>query len=88
MKMRNCFYSLCILFVTACGAEKQTPIDRESLVMRNNPHVTAFDSLSSLSVGNGEFAMTVDATGLQTFPEIYEKGIPLAISCLGSMSPD
>ena len=77
MKMRNCFYSLCILFVTACGAEKQTPIDRESLVMRNNPHVTAFDSLSSLSVGNGEFAMTVDATGLQTFPEIYEKGIPL-----------
>ena len=35
------------------------------------------DSLSSLSVGNGEFAYTVDATGLQTFPEVYTNGVPL-----------
>ena len=35
------------------------------------------DSLSSLSVGNGEFAYTVDATGLQTFPEVYKNGVPL-----------
>ncbi len=37
----------------------------------------AFDTLASLSVGNGEFAFTVDATGLQTFPELYKKGVPL-----------
>ena len=30
-----------------------------------------------LSVGNGEFAVTVDVTGLQTFPELYSKGVPL-----------
>ncbi|HSW51274.1 MAG TPA: hypothetical protein VLH09_13910, partial [Bryobacteraceae bacterium] len=28
-------------------------------------------------VGNGEFAFTADLTGLQTFPETYEQGIPL-----------
>lgn len=52
-------------------------IDRYALVMRNNPHVTKIDSLSSLSVGNGNFAYTVDATGLQTFPELYSNGVPL-----------
>ena len=44
---------------------------------RNNPRVTQIDTLSSLTVGNGEFAFTVDATGLQTFPEYYRKGVPL-----------
>ena len=28
-------------------------------------------------MGNGEFAFTADITGLQTFPEKYEQGIPL-----------
>ena len=28
-------------------------------------------------MGNGEFAFTVDATGLQTFPDLYEKTMPL-----------
>lgn len=55
----------------------QTPIDRHALVMRHNPHVTTFDPYSALSVGNGEFAFTVDATGLQTFPELYAKQFPL-----------
>ena len=41
------------------------------------PQVASFDSLASLSVGNGEFAFTVDATGLQTFPAMYSKGVPL-----------
>jgi hypothetical protein len=53
------------------------PIDRFSLVSRHNITNTSKDSLSSLSIGNGEFAFTVDITGLQTFPESYEKGIPL-----------
>ncbi len=52
-------------------------IDREALVTRNNPIITFADSLSSLSVGNGEFAFTVDVTGLQTYPEWYREGVPL-----------
>ena len=76
--MKKVFYSLFAAFVlTACGSEKQAPIDREGLVARNNPQVASFDSLASLSVGNGEFAFTVDATGLQTFPSMYSKGVPL-----------
>jgi hypothetical protein len=39
--------------------------------------LTGIDSLNSLSVGNGQFTFTVDATGLQTFPESYANGIPL-----------
>jgi hypothetical protein len=53
------------------------PIDRKGLVSRHFPHVNSFDSSNSLSVGNGEFAYTVDATGLQTFPELYSTGVPL-----------
>ena len=36
-----------------------------------------YDSLSSLSVGNGNFAFTVDVTGLQTFPQAYANGVAL-----------
>lgn len=75
--MKKFFYSLTILVLVACGSGKQQPIDRQALVSRNNPQIIAFDSLSSLSVGNGEFAYTVDATGLQTFPGLYSKGVPL-----------
>ena len=59
---------------SAVAAEK---IDRSKVVTRHNPHVTQIDSLSSLTVGNGRFAFTVDATGLQTFPLKYSKGVPL-----------
>ncbi|MDR0865268.1 MAG: glycoside hydrolase 43 family protein, partial [Candidatus Symbiothrix sp.] len=52
-------------------------IDREALVKRNNVNIETLDTLGSLSVGNGSFAFTVDATGLQTFPEKYSKGVPL-----------
>ncbi len=75
--MRNVFCFLTFVALAACGSEKQAPIDREALLARNNPRVSAFDTLASLSVGNGEFAYTVDATGLQTFPEMYSKGVPL-----------
>ena len=67
-----------VLGMTVVGsmvaAEK---IDRFKVVTRHNPHVTKFDSLSSLTVGNGRFAFTVDATGLQTFPRDYSHGVPL-----------
>lgn len=52
-------------------------IDRRALVRRHNPVNRGLDPLGPLSVGNGEFAFTADITGLQTFPEAYEGGIPL-----------
>ncbi|MDB5205069.1 MAG: hypothetical protein JWR72_144, partial [Flavisolibacter sp.] len=52
-------------------------IDRKALVQRHNVVVTKADTLSSLTVGNGGFAFTVDVTGLQTFPKEYSKGMPL-----------
>ena len=70
-----------VLFLLACETVTGQPIDRQALVNRNSPMVTTMDTLSSLSVGNGEFAMTVDATGLQTFPEFYSRGV-----CLGTQS--
>lgn len=74
MKTVNHLTILCAaLMLVACNGK----IDREALVMRNNPHVTQIEALSSLSVGNGRFAFTADATGLQTFPELYKFGVPL-----------
>lgn len=52
-------------------------INRHALIDRHNPVNTTTDPLGSLSVGNGRFAFTVDITGLQSFPEAYDKGIPL-----------
>ncbi|NIA28398.1 MAG: glycoside hydrolase family 65 [Actinobacteria bacterium] len=52
-------------------------MDREALVKRHNPTVVAADSLAVLSVGNGNFAFTADFTGLQTWPDFYEHGIPV-----------
>lgn len=52
-------------------------IDRYELVKRHNPVLKDFDLSSPLSVGNGEFAFTVDATGLQTFPRVYDDATPL-----------
>ena len=55
----------------------QQAINRESVVRRHTIHINEIDSLSSLSVGNGNFAFTVDATGMQSFPDAYAKGVPL-----------
>ena len=53
------------------------PIDRRAVVSRHNPTLRSFDPRSPLSVGNGEFAFTADPTGLQTFPALYDKAMPL-----------
>lgn len=53
------------------------PINRYELVKRHNPVLHQYDQFSPLSVGNGEIAFTADITGLQTFPEAYENGMPL-----------
>lgn len=74
-----------LVFTIACGPQKKSnqtnKINRFDVVNRHNVAINAFDSLNSLSVGNGTFAYTVDASGLQTFPEVYKNGV-----CLGTMS--
>jgi hypothetical protein len=54
------------------------PIDRQALVTRHNPELRAFDSWNPMSVGNGDFAFTADATGLQTFAGSFTNTIPLS----------
>lgn len=79
--MKQQIFLLSILSVIALAScqTKNEPekIDRHSVVARNNVLVEGFDSLASLSVGNGEFAFTTDLTGLQTFYTDYENGVPL-----------
>lgn len=70
-------YSFVCHQVVAQEYVRGSRIDRKAVVSRNNPKVTSVDTLSSLTVGNGHFACTVDVTGLQTFPEYYSKGMPL-----------
>lgn len=75
--MRHFLLSLALLSAFSAGAA----IDRHALVMRHVPVVSTMDTLSSLSVGNGAFAFTADATGLQSFPDYYSRGV-----CLGTQS--
>ncbi len=72
---RHLFSATLLLAGMACSTP--TAIDRIALLERNNPHIESLDTLSSFTVGNGGFAVTVDATGLQTFPELYRLGVPL-----------
>ncbi|WP_315817772.1 hypothetical protein [Paraflavitalea speifideaquila] len=65
------------LIVGAVVHAQQSPIDRQAVVRRHTIHINKADSLSSLSVGNGRFAFTVDVTGLQSFPAFYQGGVPL-----------
>jgi hypothetical protein len=66
-----------VLVAMGTGAAAD-PIDRQGLVTRHNPMLTEVDPWAPLTVGNGRFAFTVDATGLQTFDETYHaRGIPL-----------
>lgn len=53
------------------AASDSGPIDRSALLARHRPRVTGLEPESPLTVGNGRFCFTVDATGLQTFPEVY-----------------
>jgi hypothetical protein len=73
------WFHIILLFVISqqmVGAPLQK-IDRYALVNRHNVVMNKPDPLNPLSVGNGEFAFTADITGLQSFPEYHEKGMPL-----------
>ncbi|MGP4099479.1 hypothetical protein [Nonomuraea sp. KM90] len=47
-------------------------IDRRRLVRRHNPVLTSAHPADVLTVGNGDIALTVDISGLQTFPSFHE----------------
>jgi hypothetical protein len=67
-----------IMVMIGCSEDEQSKkIDRCEVVTRHNVHLDEIDTLNSLSVGNGEFAYTVDITGMQSFPEAYENGVSL-----------
>lgn len=65
---------LCCAWIFVVNAQ---PIDRKAVVKRHTVFNTKADSLASLSLGNGGFAFTADVTGLQSFPEYYQNGVPL-----------
>ena len=72
------FSLILTLFLLACQSNaQQTKIDRHALVTRHNILVEQPDTMTTLSVGNGEFAFTTDITGLQTFYSEYENGVTL-----------
>ncbi|GGO63166.1 hypothetical protein GCM10010910_15060 [Microbacterium nanhaiense] len=49
----------------------QATIDRRAVIERHDVRQTTLDGRSPVSVGNGEFAFTVDLTGLQSFPDHF-----------------
>jgi hypothetical protein len=67
---------LCVLCATVVQSSAQK-INRQLVVQRHNITINKIDSLSSLSVGNGNFCYTADATGMQSFPDAYARGVPL-----------
>jgi hypothetical protein len=69
---------LLLLSMTACIRRgDEVTIDRFDLVTRHHPHLDTIDPKTPFTVGNGEFAFTVDVTGLQTLHRIHEPVIPL-----------
>ncbi len=75
-RIHELFRLICV-FILLATTIQAAPIDRHALVARHNVGLHGFDASNPLSVGNGGFAFTVDATGLQTFPEAFEHTIPL-----------
>src|SRR5690242_13766636 len=71
--------SLLLFIVATLAAESSVaaPIDRQSLVARHSPTITAVDPAAPLMVGNGSIAFTADITGLQTFQDQYSPLVPL-----------
>jgi len=64
------------LIAVSCS-DSTDKINRKELVNRHKILIDSVNILNPLTVGNGKFAYTVDFTGLQTFPSLYESGIPL-----------
>ncbi|YCK80760.1 glycoside hydrolase family 43 protein [Arthrobacter sp. D3-18] len=56
------------------GPAGSAGINRKALVQRHNVRQQHLDPRSPVSVGNGEFAFTMDLTGLQSLPNHYPVG--------------
>lgn len=69
-----------VLFLSVAPLVFAAPIDRQAVVERHTIRLNRVDVESPLSVGNGDFAFTVDPTGLQTFENFHDEGIPLETS--------
>ncbi len=68
-------YALPLLLAVSAFAAS---IDRQAVVSRHNVRNTAIAPESALTLGNGDFALTVDVTGLQGLERIYhDNGLPL-----------
>jgi hypothetical protein len=65
------------LYFISCTDPSGMPIDRQAMVNRHKVSISGTDPLNPLTLGNGDFAYTADITGLQSFPDFYEQGIPL-----------
>ncbi|BCW53798.1 MULTISPECIES: hypothetical protein [unclassified Arthrobacter] len=59
---------------TTTSHRRHKQIDRKALVRRHNVRQQSLDPRSPVSVGNGEFAFTMDLTGLQSLPAEYPVG--------------
>ncbi|WP_429461026.1 hypothetical protein [Microbacterium sp. ZKA21] len=55
------------------GTSNSGAIDRRAVIARHRIRRTEIDAEAPLSVGNGEFAFTADATGLQTFADWHSR---------------
>ena len=70
-------FSGLLLIFASCQTHESSEIDRKAVVQRHNVVNQSADTLSSLTVGNGVFAYTVDITGMQSFPTYYKNGVSL-----------
>ena len=69
---------LVLAFLAPPAVVSAAPIDREAVVTRHNVRNTSLNPESALTIGNGDFALTVDVTGLQGLERIYlDNGLPL-----------
>src|SRR5688572_23871358 len=65
-----------VLLLSAATA-LAAPIDRQALVTRHSPAISAIDPAAPFMVGNGSIGFTADITGLQTFQDQYSPLVPL-----------
>lgn len=76
-KILTCVLVTTVLGMTSMYAQQPQRIDRKQVVKRHNVVNQQMDTLAALTVGNGTFAYTVDATGMQSFPVYYKNGVSL-----------
>ena len=70
--------TLLLASAPAVHAQPTAPIDRAAVVARHQVRNTSINPESALTIGNGDFALTLDVTGLQGLERIYyDNGLPL-----------